>query len=449
MKITHPAASNVSNIASSSQPSDKTDAQKSNVSQKIKKVSNSAVSTKINFRKKQKQYKEFNSAAPQPGQEAKNFRYQQFPGSYVLMTGKEHHDSFNKGVHIADINTSKTMQKLIAEGYELQTLNKPAANIAEITQLTEVFSTAADGKLSELTQNVALQVSVQKDLQTNTRVVSQQTASNVSANEWLLENDKPGNFLILNGNNDETYVSLIGEMAKNSKHLQFIASGFGGHGTTDRRSISVNKTEGDRFKQILVGQGVEPDRISVDPWSTNSGQNAVNVATILNEKIIAGEPCNKIIIAGTPAAVFRQTYTYAKQLDVPSLSNFKIDSFPFAKAQEYSTAADNLAILRELSTTINYLLNTDYLPANPDLYPESFFTSAIDSFHKTADGLEKESPQQYEDVIMAMRALSQESVTRIRDSKASNEDKSNIKIVDNFYRNLFNPLELAFKRTTL
>lgn len=426
-------------VVNNSQKQNATD--KTKFSRRVTHVGNSAISRRLAFKERQQYLSESKKDNAQSGAESKELRYQKFPGSHVLLTGKELHSSYNNGMHIADINTSKVMKKLITEGYELQSSNKPAVNSQEIERLTGGLTAAADGKLSELTQDFTLLIS--------NGTISSQTSTEKSVSEWLSENDKPGNFLVLNGNNDETYVSFIADIAKDTKHLHFITSGFGGHGTTDRHAIGVNKTEGDRFSELLERAGIARERISIDPWSTNSGQNASNVSTILNDKIINGEPCHKVIIAGTPAAVFRQTYTYAKQLDIPSLKDYQLGSFPFSNQQQYSTVADYLAILREYSTTINYMLNTSYLPADPSLYPKSFFENAIDCFHKTADWLEKTDSEKYGAVILAMRNLTQESITRMQKGDASAEDKKNIGLVDGFYRNLFTPLELSFKRSSL
>nr|WP_318382017.1 ElyC/SanA/YdcF family protein [uncultured Enterobacter sp.] len=371
---------------------------------------------------------------------AKEQRLSEFSGAHVLKTGNELHPSVNNGKDIADIRTAVVMEKLIKEGKALHAENKAAANARDLQNLKDVLALAANNKLATLTQPLTLAI---RDGE-----VSLKASAQFSPKEWLEANDKPGHFLVLNGNNDETYVSLIGALAATSEQLQFITSGFGGHGTTDRHAISISQTEGDNFKNILLQNGVNADRIHVDPYSTNSGQNAINVATIIEKKIQSGEPCHKIIIAGTPAAVFRQTYTYARQLDVPSLKTFTLESFPFSQAEEYTTTADNLATLREYSTTLNYLLNTGFLPADAGLYPVTFFEQALDSFHKLADALEGQSgsAEKYQPEIVAMKSMTPETLARIQENAASEEDKANIRVIDNFFRGLFNPLELSFER---
>lgn len=221
-------------------------------------------------------------------------------------------------------------------------------------------------------------------------VITLKAAGNLTEQQWLRENDKPENFLVLNGNNDEAYVAHVVKLAGSAKHLQFITSGFGGHSTTDRHHIAVNQTEASRFKEILVNNGVAAEKIYTDHFSINSGQNSINVADILNNMIRENKPCNKIIIAGTPAAVFHQTYTYAQQLNIPAYAKengeekttntylklpqnmrfdsapvtgtppapiresdkqFAIESFPFADSAQYTTTADDLAVLSEFSTT--------------------------------------------------------------------------------------------------
>lgn len=306
----------------------------------------------------------------------------------------------------------------------------------------------------------------------------------------MKENDKPGNFLVLNGNNDETYVAHVAKLAGSARHLQFITSGFGGHGTTDRHNIAVNQTEAGRFKQILVNNGVAADKIHTDHFSTNSGQNSINVADILNDMIKDNKPCNKIIIAGTPAAVFRQTYTYAKQLDIPAYAKgdgedkaaityfklpqgvllgskpitgsapapisesekqFTIESFPFADSAQYTTTADDLAVLREFSTTLNYMATTTFLPADKTVFPDSFFNGAVDSIQLTAQQLEEKpgNVARHGDNIAAMKEITPEMIARLKNDTLTGRDISNIKKVDIFFRNLFNPLELTFTRSNL
>ncbi|WP_313681839.1 YdcF family protein, partial [Pantoea sp.] len=375
-----------------------------------------------------------------PPQTPKEHRMQQFPGSFLMSSGKELHHTVNSGMHIADLQTAKTMKNLIQEGRHLQDF--PVENKAisdEINKIKDLLMQVADDELRTLTQPLSLQI-------TNNNV-SLNTSQEMSEKQWLEQHDKPGNYLVLNGNNDETYVSFIAQRVKNSAHLKIITSGFGGHGTTDRHTISTNQTEADRFKDILMSNGVAEEKILVDPWSTNSGQNAINVAGILNDQIQAEDKVT-IIIAGTPAAVFRQTYTYAKQLDIAA-DSYQIESFPFSEKGAYITIPDKLAILREFSTTLHYLMNTDYLPADAQLYPDSFFDSAVDTIQTMAKGLKKkdtEVVEKYKSVIDAMESISAEMISRLKNNNHTTEDKNNIRIVDQFFRGLFNPLEMTFTR---
>src|SRR5471030_1147421 len=356
---------------------------------------------------------------------SKELAMAQHPGTRFIANGKTLHSSVNGGMHLADNQTAKTMQKLYAEGYDLQAHPKAAAPlINKLQPMVAAFKTSARGKLDILTQPIALHIKPGN----NGNVITLKAAGNLTEQQWLKENDKPGNFLVLNGNNDETYVAHVAKLAGSAKHLQFITSGFGGHGTTDRHHIAVNQTEAGRFKEILVNNGVAADKIHADHFSTNSGQNSINVADILNSLIRENKPCNKIIIAGTPAAVFRQTYTYAKQLNIPAYAKgdgeekaaniyfklpqsmqfdstaitgnsptqisesdkqFAIESFPFADSVQYTTTADDLAVLREFSTTLNYMATTEFLPADKTVFPDSFFHSAVDSIQMTASSWKK------------------------------------------------------------
>lgn len=187
------------------------------------------------------------------------------------------------------------------------------------------------------------------------------------------------------------------------------------------------------------------------------------------------KPCNKIIIAGTPAAVFRQTYTYAQQLNIPAYAKnveenatnnylkaspapiresdkqFSIESFPFADSAQYTTTADDLAVLREFSTTLNYMATTTFLPADKTVFPDSFFHNAVDSIQITAQQLEKDSANvaRHGDNIAAMKEINTEMIARLKNGTLTENDISNIKKVDAFFRNLFNPLELTFTRSNL
>lgn len=405
---------------------------------------------------------------------SKELAMAQHPGTRFLATGKTLHQSVNGGKHLADNQTAKVMQKLVAEGYDLQAHPKAVAPlINELQPMEAAFKIASRGKLDILTQPVALHIKAGD----NGNVITLKAAGNLTEQQWLRENDKSGNFLVLNGNNDETYVAHVAKLAGSAKHLQFITSGFGGHGTTDRHHIAVNQTEAGRFKEILVNKGVAAEKIHTDHFSTNSGQNCINVADILNNMIRENKPCNKIIIAGTPAAVFRQTYTYAQQLNIPAYAKedgeekttntdvtgtppaliresdkqFAIESFPFADSSQYTATVDDLALLREFSTTLNYMATTAFLPADKTVFPDSFFHNAVDSIQMTAQQLEKETGNvaRHGDNIAAMKEITTEMIVRLKNDTLTESDISNIKKVDTFFRNLFNPLELTFTRSNL
>lgn len=447
---------------------------------KIECVGNSSAEPKIRkgdspIERKIMRMKEKRAQSTENGREknAKELAMAQHPGTRFLATGKTLHHSVNGGMHLADNQTAKVMKKLVAEGYELQAHPKSVAPlINELKPMETAFKVAARGKLDVLTQPVALHIKPGD----NGNVITLKDAGNLTEQQWLRENDKPGNFLVLNGNNDETYVAHVAKLAGSAKHLQFITSGFGGHGTTDRHHIAVNQTEAGRFKEILVDNGVAAEKIHTDHFSTNSGQNSINVADILNNMIRENKPCNKIIIAGTPAAVFRQTYTYAQQLNIPAYAKengeenttnsylkaspapiresdkqFSIESFPFADSAQYTTTADDLAVLREFSTTLNYMATTTFLPADKTVFPDSFFHNAVDSIQMTAQQLEKDSANvaRHGDNIAAMKEINTEMIARLKNGTLTENDISNIKKVDTFFRNLFNPLELTFPRSNL
>lgn len=494
--VTHASTNNftISSRTESPVTSEKPAADGKKLISKMRDVSNSPASLKIKksespigrkitlFKEKMAQ-----NAGNGKAKTAKELAMAQHPGTRFISTGKTLHRTVNGGKHLADIQTAKVMQKLVAEGYDLQAHPKALAPlINELQPMAAEFKMSARGKLDVLTQPVALHIKPGD----NGNVITPKTAGNLTEQQWLKENDKPGNFLVLNGNNDETYVAHVAKLAGSARHLQFITSGFGGHGTTDRHNIAVNQTEAGRFKQILVNNGVAADKIHTDHFSTNSGQNSINVADILNDMIKDNKPCNKIIIAGTPAAVFRQTYTYAKQLDIPAYAKgdgedkaattyfklpqgmllgskpiigsapapisesdkqFTIESFPFADSAQYTTTADDLAVLREFSTTLNYMATTTFLPADKTVFPDSFFNGAVDSIQMTAQQLEDKpgNVARHGDNIAAMKEITPEMIARLKNDTLTERDISNIKKVDTFFRNLFNPLELTFTRSNL
>lgn len=344
-----------------------------------------------------------------------------------------------------NLSTAITMRKLIMEGNELAQQKTPGTSprIELATRIQSSLSEAANGRLSILASPVGLTVD-------KGNLTSNAPSAN-SMTDWLQGHDRPDCYIVLNGNNDETYVSFIAEKLADSKHINFITSGFGGHGTTDRHVIATNRTEGDRFKELLTDKGIDPQRITVDPFSTNSGQNAINVADIINRDIEDGKPFGTVVVSGTPAAVFRQTYTYAQQLKVNSEA-FQIESFPFCDEAKYTTLADNLAIIREFSTTLNYLFNTQYLPGDAGVYPEAFFSSAQDCLTTFADKLTADHPKdadEHEAVVSAIRTIDQQMIERFKTAQLTTEDKTAVRTVDDFFRSLFNPLELTFNRGTV
>ncbi|QVW26262.1 YdcF family protein [Pseudomonas hormoni] len=343
----------------------------------------------------------------------------------------------------SNLNTALTMHNLIKEGYELAK-HKPESTSPRIelaTRIQSSLSEAANDRLSILAGPIGMVV--------DSGNVTSSTPATCSVDQWLQQHDRADCYIVLNGNNDETYVSFIAEKLADSKHINFITSGFGGHGTTDRHAIATNKTEGDRFKELLMEKGIEPQRITVDPFSTNSGQNAINVADIINRDIGDGKPLGTVVVSGTPAAVFRQTYTYAQQLKVNSETPFQIESFPFCDEAKYTTLADNLAVIREFSTTLNYLFNTQYLPGDASVYPDAFFSSARECLATFADKLTADYPKdaaENEEVVSAIRIIDQSMIERFKSGMLTSEDKTAVRKADDFFRSLFNPLELTFNR---
>ncbi|WP_157915146.1 YdcF family protein [Paraburkholderia acidicola] len=172
--------------------------------------------------------------------------------------------------------------------------------------------------------------------------------------------DSPSTVFVLNGNNDEGYVKTLGAQLAHLKQVRFIVSGFGGHGTTDRYPVRTDRTEADRFVQLLREAGIDRGQIVVEPFSTNSGENARYVGQLLSRKP-SDEPID-IVVCGTPAAVLRQTLTYVAQMPHDGKRTINFKAAPRVPLGAYETATDSLATLRECFTLLNYLHNTDYLP---------------------------------------------------------------------------------------
>lgn len=322
---------------------------------------------------------------------------------------------------------------------------RPAAvsvdpRLAQVRRLQACFANAAQGGLSALTQPTRLAV-MPGQVPQALPVEAEQLA------QWLGRLDKPGSYLVLNGNNDEGYVEHLADVISKSQHLRLICSGFGGHGTTGRYPISINRTEGDRFRQILEGKGIHPDRILVDPLSTNSGQNALYVGRILDKEKAMGRSLDRIIVAGTPAAVFRQTRTYAQQLKLSDDHPFEVESFPFSDAARYNQLADHVAVLREFSTTLNYLSNTGFLPRGQGLYPPAFFQAARNSLSTLAQGLREDPAQAGSKELKALDHLTVALAERFPTGDMTTEDAQQAQVADRFMRSMFDALERTFPRS--
>lgn len=185
--------------------------------------------------------------------------------------------------------------------------------------------------------------------------------------------DSPSTVFVLNGNNDEGYVEKLGEQLAHLKQVTFIVSGFGGHGTTDSYPVRTDQTEADRFAQLLRKAGIDRRQIVIEPFSTNSGENARYVGQLLSRKPNPSDEPIDIVVCGTPAAVVRQTLTYVAQMPHDGKRTINFKAAPRVPLDAYKNATDSLATLRECFTLLNYLHNTDYLPratqfANADEY---------------------------------------------------------------------------------
>lgn len=69
----------------------------------------------------------------------------------------------------------------------------------------------------------------------------------------------------------------------------------------------------------------------------------------------------------------------------------------------------------------------------------------------TAQQLEKDSANvaRHGDNIAAMKEINTGMIARLKNGTLTENDISNIKKVDTFFRNLFNPLELTFTSSNL
>lgn len=340
---------------------------------------------------------------------------------------------------VVDPAEAATLRRIMLEANRYSLKPASDSHLEHVRRLQGCFARAAEGGMSALTMPTRLSV-------TPGSAPQSLPAKTESASQWLKRIDKPGSYLVLNGNNDEGYVKHVAEVMRDSQHTRLICSGFGGHGTTGRYPISINRTEGDRFRQILEAGGIDSARILVDPRSTNSGENAIYVGRILDEEKVLGRAVNRVIVAGTPAAVFRQTHTYAQQLRMSDAQPLEVESFPFSDAARYRELADHVAVLREFSTTLNYLCNTGYLPQNPDLYPKAFFQAAQQSFSSLAKGMRSQHPSVDKNVLHAFEHLSEVLSTRFPKGAMTTEDKDQAQVADRFMRSMFDALERTFPR---
>lgn len=192
--------------------------------------------------------------------------------------------------------------------------------------------------------------------------------------EPFMHKDQPSTVFVLNGNNDEGYVRALGERIKDLKHVNIVVSGYGGHGTTDRFAVRTDKTEADRFAEILVEVGVK-GKIHVEPFSTNSGENAQYVGELLATRM-PDKPSN-IVVCGTPAAALRQMLTYVQQMPRKRTDAIAFSSGPRIPLPGYNTAADALLTLRECFTLFNYLHNTAYLPGADSFSDSGKYTDML------------------------------------------------------------------------
>jgi hypothetical protein len=135
-------------------------------------------------------------------------------------------------------------------------------------------------------------------------------------------------------------------------------------------------------------------------------------------------------------------------------------SFPFV-ANGYDGLSDHLAAIREFTTTMNYLANTAYLPADRQLYPRDFFAQAIDAlktYGTQSQQLElgqsaaavgfQVGNTRYEarQALELMAQLDPDLASRFTQDQLTPQDKENLKVMDGYFRALFVPLELSFKR---
>ncbi|MCY1556707.1 hypothetical protein D9M68_934770 [compost metagenome] len=98
------------------------------------------------------------------------------------------------------------------------------------------------------------------------------------------------------------------------------------------------------------------------------------------------------------------------------------------------------------------MFNTQYLPSDPGVYPDAFFSSAQDCLTTFADKLTADHPidaGEHKKVISAIRTIDQQMIERFKSAQLTPEDKTAVRTVDDFFRSLFNPLELTFSRDTV
>src|SRR3990167_1278702 len=181
--------------------------------------------------------------------------------------------------------------------------------------------------------------------------------------------------IIIMGNNDLKQVThmwrLWTEMPPEQKEkVKFYISGKGGHGTI--KDPIFSHTEAETMQRWLVSLGVPNTQIVIETEATNSGENVKYL-----DKLIPRE-CHTFLMSGTPAGIYRQIRTFAKQwqrdgefLTSPPLT---LDEyFSPDEMQNFQTEILLCSFLREHATFLNYLVNTKFVTTQIPVNKEAFF----------------------------------------------------------------------------
>lgn len=300
----------------------------------------------------------------------------------------------------------------------------------------------------------------------------------------------PPTSIVIMGNNDLHHVEHIASLyySINSQYRPKIyISGMGGHGTT--AGYIFGKTEAETFSQRLHELGIPADAITLDCHATNTGENVRNISNLMlvdyfishdelkidanksqlkllknslqlnnltqTDSILLNQlysyankhhiiPEQRILISGTPAALFRQLSCFEKKSPL-ILSDIMTIAPSFEKIQKHyyedyhATLINFFGMLREAASYLYFYARSDYL-SNKTLADDeirSAIECLVDYYHLLSRrhiNPEKLSNQYIEFANLKKQGLMDKS-------GPDSELTKNITEIGTFFRELFTRVE--------